>query len=79
MVQDDESVGLDGLRVKFDDERDVSDVGVMLVATPRWAAGDRGVGGGSGAAAPRAGGRGERWAQGYGADLRDDPGGRQHR
>ena len=33
MVQDDEPVGLDGLRVKFDDERAVSDAGVMLVAT----------------------------------------------
>jgi Transposase DDE domain group 1 len=33
MVQDDEPVGLDGLRVEFDDERVVSDAGVMLVAT----------------------------------------------
>ena len=33
MVQDDEPVGLDGLQVKFDDERVVSDAGVMLVAT----------------------------------------------
>ncbi len=33
MVQDDEGVGLDGLRVVFDDERVVSDAGVMLVAT----------------------------------------------
>jgi hypothetical protein len=33
MVQDDEPVGLDGLRVCFDDERAVSDAGVMLVAT----------------------------------------------
>ncbi len=33
MVQDDEGVGLDGLGVKFDDERAVSDAGVMLVAT----------------------------------------------
>jgi len=33
MVQDDEPVGLDGLRVCFDDERVVSDAGVMLVAT----------------------------------------------
>jgi hypothetical protein len=31
MVQDDERVGLDGLRVEFDDERVVSDAGVMLV------------------------------------------------
>ena len=33
MVQDDETVGLDGLRVEFDDERVVSDAGVMLAAT----------------------------------------------
>ncbi len=33
MVQDDGPVGLDGLRVLFDDERAVSDAGVMLVAT----------------------------------------------
>ena len=33
MVQDDEPVGLDGLRVEFDDERVVSDAGVVLVAT----------------------------------------------
>jgi hypothetical protein len=35
MVQDDEPVGLDGLRVEFDDERAVSDAGVMLVASCR--------------------------------------------
>jgi len=33
MVQDDGAVGLDGLAVEFDDERAVSDAGVMLVAT----------------------------------------------
>ena len=33
MVQDDGSVGLDGLRVEFDDERVVSDAGIALVAT----------------------------------------------
>jgi hypothetical protein len=32
-VHDDEPVGLDGLQVEFDDERAVSDAGVMLVAT----------------------------------------------
>lgn len=31
MVQDDKPVGLDGVRVEFDDERVVSDAGVMLV------------------------------------------------
>lgn len=33
MVHDDGPVGLDGLKVEFDDERVVSDVGVALVAT----------------------------------------------
>jgi hypothetical protein len=33
VVQDDKPVGLDGVRVAFDDERVVSDAGVMLVAT----------------------------------------------
>src|SRR5680860_1290064 len=33
MVQDDKPVGPDGVQVKFDDERVVSDAGVMLVAT----------------------------------------------
>jgi hypothetical protein len=33
VVQDDKLVGLDGLRVEFDDERVVLDAGVMLVAT----------------------------------------------
>ena len=33
MVQDDGPVGLDGVRVKFDDERVVSDAGLMLLAT----------------------------------------------
>ena len=33
MVHDDEPVGLDGVRVCFDDQRAVSDAGVMLVAT----------------------------------------------
>jgi len=33
VVHDDEHVGLDGLRVEFDDERAVLDAGVMLVAT----------------------------------------------
>jgi Transposase DDE domain group 1 len=33
VVQDDESVGLDGLQVIFDDERVVSDAGIALVAT----------------------------------------------
>jgi hypothetical protein len=33
VVQDDGRVGLDGVRVAFDDERAVADAGVVLVAT----------------------------------------------
>jgi hypothetical protein len=33
MVHDDEPLGLDGVQVKFDDERVVSDAGLMLLAT----------------------------------------------
>ncbi|MGO9320069.1 MAG: hypothetical protein ACLQBY_04585, partial [Solirubrobacteraceae bacterium] len=33
MVQDDEPVGLDGVRVVFDDDRVVCDAGVTLIAT----------------------------------------------
>src|SRR4051794_8863651 len=33
MVKDDKPVGLDGVRVEFDDERVVTDAGVMLAAT----------------------------------------------
>jgi hypothetical protein len=33
MVQDDEGIGPDGVRLEFDDERVVSGAGVMLVAT----------------------------------------------
>ena len=33
MVQDAKPVGLDGIRVEFDDERVVSDAGIALVAT----------------------------------------------
>jgi hypothetical protein len=33
MVQDDEPVGLDGVRVVFDDERLISDAGIALAAT----------------------------------------------
>ena len=32
MVHDDTAVGLDGLAVEFDDERVVSDAGIVLVA-----------------------------------------------
>jgi len=39
MVQDDGPVGLDGVRVKFDDERVVFDAGLMLAADARRALG----------------------------------------
>ena len=55
VVQDDGPVGLDGVRVKFDDERVVSDAGVMLVATLAARLGDRGVGAAVGAAAAASG------------------------
>jgi hypothetical protein len=49
VVHDDEPVGLDGLQVKFDDERAVSDAGVVLVAT---LAGRLGIGSGGGPSDP---------------------------
>ena len=42
VVHDDAAVGLDGLDVVFDDERVVSDAGIVLVATLGRAARDRG-------------------------------------
>ena len=36
MVQDDRPAGLDGVQVKFDDERVVCDAGVMLVAALQY-------------------------------------------
>ena len=47
MVQDDERVGLDGVRVIFDDDRVVSDAGVALVATLAGRLGSRGWSAGS--------------------------------
>ena len=44
MVHDDGPVGLDRVRVVFDDERVVSDAGIALAATLAAAAGDRGAG-----------------------------------
>jgi hypothetical protein len=51
VVHDDERVGLDGLRVCFDDERSVSDAGVMLVATLAGRLGIEASAGGAGAVA----------------------------
>ena len=79
MVHDDGPVGLDGLKVEFDDERVVSDAGVMLVATLAQRLGIEALAGQAGAAAARSAGRGERRAQGDGAALRDGARRRQHR
>ena len=79
MVHDDEPVGLDGLEVVFDDERVVSDAGVMLVATLAERLGIEALAERSGALAPRSAGGGERGPQGDGADLRDGARRRQHR
>ncbi len=79
MVQDDEPVGLDGLRVGFDDERVVSDAGIVLVATLAQRLGIEALAGRLVRPAPRSAGGGQRGAQGDGADLRDGAGRRQHR
>ena len=41
MVHDDGPVGLDGMQVTFDDERAVSDAGIVLVATLAGGLGSR--------------------------------------
>ncbi len=79
MVQDDEPVGLDGLRVEFDDERVVSDAGIALVATLAERLGIEGSGRSIGGAASRSSRRGERGPEGDGADLRDAARCRLHR
>ena len=43
MVHDDGPVGLDGVRVRFDDDRVVSDAGIALVATLAWRLGLEGL------------------------------------
>jgi hypothetical protein len=53
MVHDDGPVGLDGVRVCFDDERVSSDAGIALVATLRRAIWDRGCGAAVGTVASR--------------------------
>ena len=60
MVQDDGPVGLDGVQVTFDDERVVSDAGVMLVATLAERLGIEALAQRAGAAAARPAGRGQR-------------------
>ena len=79
MVQDDGPVGLDGVQVKFDDERVVSDAGLMLVATLAARLGIEECGAAVRAAAAEAARGGQRGPQGDVADLRDGAGRRQHR
>ena len=79
MVHDDKPVGLDGLQVKFDDERAVSDAGVMLVVTLAQRLGIEALARRSGQVARGSPGRRQRRAQGDGADLRDGARGGQHR
>ena len=71
MVQDDKPVGLDGVRVEFDDERVVSDAGVMLVATLAGRLGIEALAQRLVSAAAGSAGCGQRGAQGDGARLRD--------
>ena len=80
VVQDDEPVGLDGVRVEFDDERVVSDAGVMLVATLAGRLGIEALAGswcGCGATGPGAANAGRKvmallFAMVLGADSIDD-------
>ena len=79
MVQDDKPVGPDGVQVRFDDERVVCDAGVMLVATLAERLGVEVLAQRLVRLRRDRPGRGQRGAQGDGADLRDGAGRRQHR
>ena len=79
MVQDDGPVGLDGVRVEFDDERVVSDAGVMLVATLAQRLGIEALARRLVRLRRDRPGRGQRGPQGDGAAVRDGAGRRQHR
>jgi hypothetical protein len=79
MVQDDERVGLDGVRVVFDDDRVVSDAGVALVAMLAGRLGIEALVGRFvvlGRGRPRGGERGQ---EGDGARVRDAARRRLHR
>ena len=78
VVQDDKPVGLDVLRVAFDDQRVVSDAAAMLVATLAGRLGIEALAGGWCGCVVTARRR-QRWAQGDGAVVRDGAGRGQHR
>jgi len=79
VVQDDKPVGLDGVQVKFDDERVVSDAGAMLVATLARRLGIEALAGDLVRLRRERPGAANAGRQGDGADLRDGHGRRQHR
>ena len=79
MVQDDRPVGLDGVQVRFDDERVVCDAGVMLVATLAERLGIEALAQRLVRLGRDAAGCGQRGPQGDGAGLRDGAWRRQHR
>jgi hypothetical protein len=71
MVQDDERVGLDGVRVVFDDEHVVCDAGVVLVATLAGRLGLEGLVGSFVSLRRDRRGAANAGRKGDGADLRD--------
>jgi hypothetical protein len=79
VVHDDGQVGLDGVRVRFDDERVVSDAGLMLLATLAARLGIEELAQRFVRLRPKLPGAGQRGPQGDVADLRDGAGRRQHR
>ena len=79
VVQDDEPVGLDGVRVIFDDERVVSDAGIMLVATLAGGWGSRRSRSGWCGCGEERPGAAQRGPQGDDAGVRDGAGRGQHR
>ena len=80
MVHDDKPVGLNGVQVNFDDERAVSDAGVMLVATLAQRLGIEALAGRSGAVASGSARRRKCRAQGHGDPVFPDGAWRgQHR
>ncbi len=79
MVQDGKPVGPDSVQVVFDDERAVSDAGVMLVATLAQRLGVEALAGQLVRLRRDRAGAAKRRAQGDGADLRDGARRRQHR
>ena len=79
MVHDDGLVGLDAMRVSFDDERVVSDAGIVLVATLAGRLGIEALAQRFVRLRPDQRGRVQRRAQGHGVDLRDGARGGLHR